>query len=233
MKILLYSGKSWVSRLIRLQTRSRYSHAAVQLPSGTVVEAWRRGVHMILGPFAHHSVGTVIEVYSVEGDYNLMQVKEFLTAQLGKKYDFRAIFRFLSRRPMPADDRWFCSELVISAFAAGGLDLLNGPASELSPRDLSLSTCLVFEGVLKDPRPQGEGLPPPGWFTLLGDRSAPFLLPCEYSMLRRSLHRFQGICESLGTGYKPPTSTASCPYTPLIGRFCCWPESSYCGPAVP
>lgn len=40
MRIALYQGKSFISRLIRWQTRSRYSHAAFLLDNGNVIEAW-------------------------------------------------------------------------------------------------------------------------------------------------------------------------------------------------
>ena len=55
----------------------------------------------------------------------------------------------LTEGPAPADDRWSCSELVVAAFRAGGLSLLDGPPSHLSPRDLRLSPYLIPQGTLR------------------------------------------------------------------------------------
>ena len=140
MQILLYQGRSMISKLIRAQTRSIYSHAAVRLTDGTMVEAWQSvGVRRMRDAFDGHSLGTLIDVHHVDGEYEEAAVEAFLLAQLGTGYDYKSVARFLSRRDSPADAKWFCSELVMAAFSAGGLELLNGPPSHISPRDLSLS----------------------------------------------------------------------------------------------
>lgn len=50
MRIALYQGKSAISRLIRWQTRSQYSHAAFLLDDGSVIEAWQPCVREITPP---------------------------------------------------------------------------------------------------------------------------------------------------------------------------------------
>jgi uncharacterized protein YycO len=143
MKILLYRGRSWVSWLIQKQTRSIYSHAAVELDNGSIVEAWHKGgVRRIFHPQEGHTPGTPVDVYGIEAEYDAAMVQAFLKTQIGKKYDFWSVGRFLTRRKSPANDKWFCSELVVRAFREGGLALINGQPSEHSPRDVALSPYL-------------------------------------------------------------------------------------------
>jgi hypothetical protein len=47
MRIALYQGKSLISRAIRWQTRSQYSHAAFLLDDGSLIEAWQPCVREI------------------------------------------------------------------------------------------------------------------------------------------------------------------------------------------
>jgi len=146
MKVLLYKGTSWISKAIRLQTRSQYSHAAIQLDDGSVIEAWQTGgVRQIPDAMTGHAPDTVIDVFLVNTEYTPSVVEAFLTSQVGKDYDFTSVMRFVSRRQVRANDKWFCSELVVAAYRYAGVNLLNGNPSTLSPRDVSLSPLLVYE----------------------------------------------------------------------------------------
>lgn len=153
MKILAYHGVSLVSRLIRLQTRSTVSHIGVQLNNGAVVEAWAEGffkgtVRLIKTPFERHSPGTRISVYGIQAPIDETVAMQYLMDQIGQKYDYPSIARFISRRHAPVNDKKFCSELAELACTAGGLTLLNGNPSEHSPRDTIMSPYLHFEGVM-------------------------------------------------------------------------------------
>jgi uncharacterized protein YycO len=143
MQILLYRGKSFISKAIQMQTRSIYSHCAVRLRDGTMAESWATaGVRHMKSAFDGHTPRTKIDVYHIDGEYSADKVEEFLLKQVGKDYDYASIARFISRRTSPADSKWFCSELCVAAFRYGGLSLLNGNPSEHSPRDVSLSPLL-------------------------------------------------------------------------------------------
>lgn len=141
-KILLFRGRGLISALIRWQTRSIYSHAAILLDDKeTIIEAWQgKGVRkkFILD-------WSNVDHFDVRGwdENDWRGVFRYLESKIGYKYDYKAIFRFISRRKMPANKKFFCSELVLSAALSIGKPLLNGNPSELSPRDLSLSTDLV------------------------------------------------------------------------------------------
>ena len=146
MDVLLYRGISPISRLIRWQTRSLYSHAALRLSDGSVVEAWHvGGVRHTDGYWVDHMAGTKVDVYRICAPFDEDAAEKFALAQVGKAYDFKSVFRFLTRRKVQLDDRWFCSELVEVALREGQLSLLNGNPSEHSPRDISLSPILAFK----------------------------------------------------------------------------------------
>ena len=142
-KILLFRGRGFVSKLIRWQTNGNYSHAAIQLPTGRLIEAWHKPSKVRLR--RRLSDLSNVEAFDVEG----MTVEqwqasvEWLQAQIGKNYDFGGVLRFLTRWRKPQDDAWFCSELVFQAVKEGGVDLLDRvQASQVSPTVLSFSPLL-------------------------------------------------------------------------------------------
>ncbi len=148
MYLLAYRGRSLISKAIRWQTRSVYSHVALEDLNGTVYEAWHVGGVRKLGSLQHgHAPGTKIDRFAIIPVLDDMAVRSFLLEQLGKKYDYRSVFRFLTRRECAADDRWFCSELVAYALNLGGVQLQSRiPSSKLSPRDVCMSPVLVLVG---------------------------------------------------------------------------------------
>ncbi len=154
MKIALYHGKSLISRLIRWQTRSPYSHAAFLLDNGGVIEAWAPIVREInpLPPrnslvehhpslpalSAQHTPGTRVDIFRfttpLKRDENRML--EFLARRdVGTPYDYRGIFRFLTREPGGTKHRLFCSEMVFARCAQIGRPLLDRTEAWRVPPD--------------------------------------------------------------------------------------------------
>lgn len=144
MKILAYRGLSWISKAIRWQTRSKYSHIGIELNDGSVIEAWHIGGVKRNKTFRTvHSKKTKVDVFEITGQYDEKKVLEFLTMQIGHKYDFRSIVRFITRKSSHISPNWFCSELANEAFRKGGLDLLSRiSSSHISPRDIGVSPML-------------------------------------------------------------------------------------------
>lgn len=142
--VLLFRGRGLISAAIRWQTRSRYSHAALRLRDGRIVEAWQgSGVRItsLDGPAG-------VDAYRVPcmGARQWDDAIAYACRLVGRGYDYWSIVRFVSRRHMPADDRWFCSELVFCALAAAGVRLLERvEASAVSPALLAVSPLLVPE----------------------------------------------------------------------------------------
>lgn len=157
MRIALYRGKSWVSRLIQWQTRSPYSHAALLLDSGRVIESWWRGgcgKHPDLGTV--HTPGTPVDIFVIEDLPPELSALVCAAAHsyLGHRYDWLGVARFISRRPHHPRRRIFCSALVAQAFEAAGMPLLQRvPPSHLSPRDISLSPLLTYQTTHHTRRP--------------------------------------------------------------------------------
>lgn len=142
-KILLFKGKGIISRLIRWQTNGQYSHAAIQLPDKRIIEAWHKPNRVRLrGPLQDWSN---VDTFDVEGmdAAQWTMASSWLHRQIGKKYDFNGVFRFLSRRRKDKDDKWFCSELVFHCVKEGGIDLLERiKGAQVSPTVLSFSPLL-------------------------------------------------------------------------------------------
>lgn len=150
MKLALYRGTSLVSRLIRWQTRSVYSHAAMLMDDDTVYEAWHRGgvSHAPTLGF-NHSPGTMVELYTFFAtDDQLAKIEAFLKSQVGCKYDWLSVIRFVTRFRTTdgSKSRWFCSELVFAALDAAGIPPLSRIEPHLiTPRDLGMSPVFEFE----------------------------------------------------------------------------------------
>jgi uncharacterized protein YycO len=148
MRILLTRSPDLISRLIRWQTRGRYSHAAVQLSDNTVIEAWHKGgvvQHNSLKDFiAFHAPTTLIHSFEIRGmqPEQAQRAEGFLRACVGKGYDFRSVFRFMSRAPASVNQRWFCSELAAQALTVAESPLLHAESHHISPRDLAMSPYL-------------------------------------------------------------------------------------------
>ena len=118
VKIGQYKGKSLTSRLIKFITRGQYSHTAIILGSGRIVEAWQgsNSVRVIRTLSEGHKAGTPVDIYSVRmGADQERLFREYVEAQIGKKYDYWGIAGFLLRRDLQRGESSFCSEI----FAAG------------------------------------------------------------------------------------------------------------------
>ena len=166
--ILLYKGKSWISKIIEWQTFSPYSHAAWWCQDGTVIEAWhtqtidgkrklklKEGVQRHDSPATIHTPGTEIDVFEVPG-IDEAAVESFLIEQIGKDYDFAPVVRgFIFRVMRDNPDKWFCSELVSAACSAAGAHLLRAPSWKISPGLLSYSPLLQPVGTITT-RENGE-----------------------------------------------------------------------------
>lgn len=148
MLIALHKGTSLVSRLIRWQTRSPYSHASLIFNDGTMVEA-REGHGVLWHRSARVAIGnTKVDLFELRRGASAKQraaMTEFLKDQLGKDYDYLMVARFLSRRQESRKTRgkWFCSELVFAAIQKLGVNLFDRTEPwEVSPGMLARSTLL-------------------------------------------------------------------------------------------
>ena len=166
--IAQYHGVSKLSRLIQWQQRSPISHSAIILGDGarvacaagrmpewlqscTLYEAWgtvvppKGRVYRRKGISKGHTPGTRIDLYAVDcpiGQYD--EVRLFLDSEVGSRYDFRALFSFITRRDRHRDGAWICSELAFAAALLYGVRLLDRiEPHAVSPGLLDLSPMLI------------------------------------------------------------------------------------------
>lgn len=143
--VLLFRGRGAISALIRWQTRSPFSHAALLMPDGRIVESWQ-GAGVRVKTLADWDGVDFFDVPSMT-DFQWSLALDFALELVGRGYDYRAVARFVSRRPAADNERWFCSELVFAALEAAGVSLLERiDAAAVSPGLLSLSPLLRPRG---------------------------------------------------------------------------------------
>lgn len=140
----LFRGRGWISAAIRWQTWSEYSHAAIVMPDGSIIEAWQG-----LGAGVRRKWVTDwdgIDVFDIPSltEHQSRIIENYAIKQLGKKYDYLGVLRFLSRRRVGNNGRLFCSELFFDSFLQGGIELLARTRPErVSPGLLARSPLLT------------------------------------------------------------------------------------------
>jgi hypothetical protein len=158
-----------VSRLIRLFTASRYSHAGLAVwwnERLMVMEAVGRGV--IVTPLSvnitgyHGSVEWFAAMEEISESDRTVLV-QFAQQELGKEYDtwklvLIALYILLRRGPETRDrlrreHRLFCSYYVAQAYNAIGRDLKKGVSDRfMTPDDIARSPILKRMGILAKAR---------------------------------------------------------------------------------
>ena len=143
IEIFLYFNRGLVGHLIGWQTRSAYSHAAIRVKGILYQSKEGKGV------FSRKELDvedSLAEIYKIEvTPKQLVVLEEFLQQQVGKKYDYTMVFRFLTRQQesRKTSNKWFCSELVFASCMKAGVILLRNTESwEVSPSLLSRSVLL-------------------------------------------------------------------------------------------
>jgi len=145
MKMLAYKGIGLISKAIQIQTDSPYSHIGILLKDQTVVEAWHRGgVSHVRGIGTNHKTGTPVDVFDITCPFDEEVATKWLLMQVGKRYDFAGVARFVARRIHEAPDKWFCSELGEQTVITGGGRLLRGSPSRHAPAHTVMSPFIRY-----------------------------------------------------------------------------------------
>lgn len=155
--LLFYRSPGWIARLIRWQTRSPYSHVAVFTGADVVESREGKGVRIVES--CDSFKGTEIDVYSVSGagvpKENILPSAIWLKEQLGKRYDWSSVLRFVTRRQASRQSAkvWFCSELafVYATKLLGAPLLQNVEPWGVSPGLLSRSPLLKLQRTISQP----------------------------------------------------------------------------------
>lgn len=134
MRVLVTRQAGLGSWLIRLFTWSPWSHCAVVDGDEVIDSTLAHGV----------AVRPLLEFMRAYDEIELLEVDvqdeaaalAWLRAQVGKPYDWSALFGFLMRRDWAEPDRWFCSELVEATIVAGGRHRFRLALARITPRDV-------------------------------------------------------------------------------------------------
>ncbi len=115
MKLIFGRNNLPFSWLIRIFTWSRWSHVGIVVNDKVIEATALHGVVMtpiadFIKRYNDHSYATMLTENDADAEFRAL-------LEVGKKYDFSAIFGILFRSGWNQDDAWFCSELA--AHAAG------------------------------------------------------------------------------------------------------------------
>lgn len=150
MKIAFYKGNGPLNKLISFFCRGGYSHVAIIQNDGIIIEAYPfKGVR-IRKDISDKMKRCRVDVFEVQTTSEQDAIiKNFLVAQIGKKYDWWAIFGFVfhtTREGRKQYGKWICSELVFAAFRKASISLLERiEAWMVSPTILSYNTTMSYK----------------------------------------------------------------------------------------
>jgi uncharacterized protein YycO len=150
MQIAFYKGNSFIGRGIRFFSRGGYSHVAIRLNDGRIIESYPFHGVRIRNSLHEKIRNTQIDVYNIPTTPKQDEIiKSFLANQIGKKYDYRALLGFLfyvTKEKRRQRNKWICSELVFIAFQKAGINLLERvDAWKISPTMLSFNTKMEYD----------------------------------------------------------------------------------------
>lgn len=111
---------SFFSYVISLFTFSLWSHVEVVFDDKAYGAVYPRGVGWtwLTNRVANSNKAVAITVPLTDGEYKAL--REFIEAQVGKKYDLAGVLLFPINRRWQDDDAWFCSELIAAALVHVG-----------------------------------------------------------------------------------------------------------------
>ena len=141
IKIAFYKAKgNWVDKLIRLWTRSIYSHCELVINDEDEL-LWISssprdgGVRILQNPSMNPNNWDYITIPNTNST-DIQLINKLTASQLGKKYDWLGIF-FTQFLPLNIQNpnRWFCSEIVTYLLKESLLSIKNKP-SWYSPGEL-------------------------------------------------------------------------------------------------
>jgi len=139
IRVRFTAEDDWISRLIRLFTWSEYSHIDFVTQSGKMIGCWPgQGVSF------HDKVAGKVQYAEIEC-YSAANVERFIIDQMGKQYDWGAIFGIVFRRKSWHNiDKWFCSELIAEALLQDGNNIINKHTYRVTPQDIIESPKVKF-----------------------------------------------------------------------------------------
>lgn len=144
--IIFHKGKTPIARVIRLLTRSKYSHCAIVIDSLHLIQLdWKTPVTIdhLKYPLGQYDIYEVITPLSI---VEKQMIARYIRDRISTTYDWRFILsRFLNiiiGTPIfNSKKKYNCDELIVEAFRFVGINLVEGDI-KLTPDTLSQSELL-------------------------------------------------------------------------------------------
>lgn len=146
MITLQFAGpQDWGGELITWYDHGKFAHVDAVLPDGNLLGARSEivmevpaGVQIRPASYLPEST-TKLTVVLPCSDRISDAFYQFISEQIGKPYDEKAILGFVAGRNWAEEDSWFCSELVAAGMVkAMYVNQLSAPANKIAPDDLLL-----------------------------------------------------------------------------------------------
>lgn len=135
VQLRLFHSTGFYARVIQARTWSEWNHVAFVLDDGGMLGALANGVCITRASDAAKTQDFVVNVPWFDWAWT--------KGQVGKPYDWSAIFGMAFDRDWHSEDSWFCSELVAAAFERSGYPILRiSQENRVTPRDISISPML-------------------------------------------------------------------------------------------
>ena len=154
--LIVSTTNAFASRVIRTGTFSGVSHAMLYIGAGMVIEAVGSGVRQVPLSTAFLDASLAVSYRRVDLiDRDRDAIIHFAKTKVGKGYDTAgALGAGVARNPVACaaagvvvcvgssfglasdDDRFFCSELILSAFSAANRPIMNQRPSTSVPNDI-------------------------------------------------------------------------------------------------
>ena len=132
MKLVFYKPIKFQDKLIAWYTKGPYYHAEIEFSDGMRVEssAESNGVS-IYTPKEDNYITVKFNILNANED----KVRKWCEEQMGCKYDWFGVVRFVVPFVKQSSTRWFCSELIVAALQQIGF-FANVKPHKLSPNDM-------------------------------------------------------------------------------------------------
>lgn len=120
---LLYSGNSPLSWLIKIKTWNKITHCEMYFVNGTST-ASRDGIGTGVYPFRDKGL---IKVLRPIIPFDSIKLVEFINNTDNQPYDWFGLLRFvwIGKVPFGNNKKMFCSEYMVRAYRAAGLEMFN------------------------------------------------------------------------------------------------------------
>lgn len=133
MKIHFCRSQGFTSWIIRTFTMSQWNHVAIEIDGVIFHATGSNGVHITTPEKLGRDYPVIEPVRATMPHQDLAFA--FAVNQLGKRYDWGAVYGMFFRANWHNDSKWFCSELAAAVLEAGGQSL-RLPGHRVTPRDL-------------------------------------------------------------------------------------------------